>query len=158
MKRKQILVVVPAALFILGNAAANAGQTINESGALVCVTDKWDEKEIEKDHKLADFVGRCVGVPDDPAAPKYTEDCAIKYEFMPDGSWKNAGSCTWNFKDGDKVYDTVEEGSHLKESTYKITGGTGKYNGASGGGTYSCDTLTPDTLCGGRFKGQMVLP
>ena len=158
MNSKQLFVAMPVALLILGNGMANAGKTINEAGVLVCVNDKWDEKEPEKGHKLVDYAGRCVGVPDDPAAPKYTEDCAIKYEFMPDGSWKNAGSCTWNFKDGDKVYDTVEEGSHLKESTYKITGGTGKYNGASGGGTYSCDTLTPDTLCGGRFKGQMVLP
>ena len=28
-----------------------------------------------------------------------------------------------------------EEGSHLKEYIYKNTGGTGKYEGASGGGT-----------------------
>ncbi len=158
MTLKQLFVAALAVLPILGAMAADAKQTINEAGAIVCVTDKWDETEIEKGHKLAEFVGRCVVVPDDPAAPKYTEDCAIKYEFMPDESWKATGSCTWNFKDGDKVYDTIEEGSHLKESTYKITGGTGKYDGASGGGTYSCETLTPDTLCGGRFKGQLVMP
>ena len=34
MKPKQILVVVPAALFILGSGAANAGETINEAGAI----------------------------------------------------------------------------------------------------------------------------
>jgi hypothetical protein len=50
-----------------------------------------------------------------------------------------------------------EEGSHLKEYTFKITGGAGKYQGASGGRTYSCENLT-DTLCGGRYKGKMVLP
>ena len=61
------------------------------------------------------------------------------------------------FKDGDKVYETFEEGSHLKESLYKITGGTGKYQGASGGGTYICESLT-DTLCGGRYKGKLELP
>src|SRR5262245_36409135 len=33
MKRHQILVVVPAALFILSGGAANAGDTINEAGA-----------------------------------------------------------------------------------------------------------------------------
>ncbi|HEU4476713.1 MAG TPA: hypothetical protein VFR71_08490 [Methyloceanibacter sp.] len=158
MKLKHLLFAAPAALLMLGCGTANAGQTINEAGALVCVTDKWDETEIEKGHKLADWVGRCVGVPDNPAAPKYTEDCVVKYEFMPDESWKATGSCTWNFKDGEKVYDTIEEGSHLKEPIFKITGGTGKYDGASGGGTYSCETLTPDTLCGGRFKGAMHLP
>lgn len=157
MKLKQILFVAPVALAAFGASTALAGQTINEVGALACVTDKWDEREIEKGHKLADWVGRCVGVPDDPTAPKYTEDCEVKYEYMPDESWKASGTCTWNFKDGDKVYDTIEEGSHLKESTYKIIGGTGKFAGASGGGTYACDSLS-DTLCGGRFKGQMILP
>ena len=31
MKRKQLFVVVPAALFILGSSAANAGETIERS-------------------------------------------------------------------------------------------------------------------------------
>ena len=53
--------------------------------------------------------------------------------------------------------ESWEEGSHLKEYPYKITGGTGKYQGASGGGTYIYENLT-DTLAGGRYKGQIVLP
>lgn len=158
MSPKQLLLATPAVFFVFGGGPASAAQTIDAAGALACVTDTWDEKELGKDHKTADFAGRCIAVPDDPAAPKYTEDCKIKYEFMPDESWKATGSCTLNFKDGDKVYDTVEEGSHLEDSVYEITGGTGKYEGASGGGTYSCETLTPDTLCGGRFKGQLILP
>ena len=48
-------------------------------------------------------------------------------------------------------------GSHLKEFTYKITGGTGMFEGASGGGTYTYEKLT-DTLWGGRYKGELVLP
>jgi hypothetical protein len=121
------------------------------------LTDTWNETEVEKGHKLADWVGRCIAVPDDPAAPKYTEECAVKYEYMPDESWKATGTCTFTLPGGDKVYDTVEEGSHLKESVYTITGGTGKYQGASGGGTYICENLT-DTLCGGRYKGKLELP
>ena len=129
MKLKQLFVAVPAALLVLGSGAANAGQTINEAGALACVTDKWDEKEPEKGHKLADAVMRCVVVPDDPALEKYAQDCVGKYEYMPDGSWKAAGSCTNSYKSGDKSYETWEEGSHLKEYTYKKTGGTSKYEG-----------------------------
>jgi hypothetical protein len=100
---------------------------------------------------------RCVIGPDDPAAPRFAEDCVGKYEYMPDGSWKGSGTCTDTYKGGDKKYDAWEEGSHLKEYTYKITGGTGKYEGASGGGTYLYENLT-DTLAGGRFKGTMELP
>jgi hypothetical protein len=121
------------------------------------VNDKWDVKEPEKGHKLVDYAGRCVTVPDDPAAPKQTMECTGNYEYMPDGSWKGSGTCNHTVKGGDKLTETWEEGSHLKEYTYKWTGGTGKYEGASGGGTYTNEELT-DTLLGGRYKGTTELP
>ncbi|MGE0055322.1 MAG: hypothetical protein AB7S74_14030 [Hyphomicrobium sp.] len=144
-------------LIVSMGSGAIAGTSSKEAGVLVCVTDKWDEKEPEKGHKLVDMTARCVAMPDDPAGLRYSEECAGKYEFMPDGTFKASGSCTYALKNGDKIFDTFEEGSHLKESTYKITGGTGAYQNASGGGTYSCDILT-DTLCGGRYKGTIQTP
>ena len=156
MKLAHLLATLLAALLILGSGTANAGQTINEAGAIVCVNDKWDETEPEKGHKLVDAVQRCVIIPNDAAQPKFVEDCVGKYEYMPDKSWKAAGTCTDNIG-GDKRYDSWEEGSHLKEYTYKITGGTGKYENASGGGTYMYENLS-DTIAGGTYKGQMVLP
>ena len=156
MPLKLLFAAMPAALLVLGNAGANA-QTINEAGALACVNDKWDVKEPEKGHKLVDYAGRCVSVPDDPGEPKYTMECVGKYEYMPDGSWKGAGTCTVSDKGGDKINESWEEGSHLKEYTYKITGGTGKYEGATGGGTYTYENIT-DTLAGGTYKGQITLP
>jgi hypothetical protein len=157
MTRKQLLLAGTAALVVVCSSAVRAGQTIDEAGALVCVTDKWDEQEPEKGHKLVDYAGRCIAIPDSAAAPKQVEECSGKYEFMPDESWKGNGSCTYKFKDSEgTVTDTFEEGSDLKEYVYKITGGTGKYQGATGG-TYSFDNLT-DTLRGGRYKGQIVLP
>ena len=127
------------------------------AGTIACVTDKGDEKEPDKGHKLVDAALRCVVIPDDAALPKFVQDCVGKYEYMPDKSWKSAGTCTGDLKGGDKIYDTWEEGSHLKEYTYKYTGGTGTFEGASGGGTYMYESLT-DTLTGGTYKGQLVLP
>jgi hypothetical protein len=156
MKPKHLLAAVPAALLILATASANAGQTINEAGVLVCVNDKWDEKEVEKGHKLVDYAGRCVTVPTDQGAEKVALDCVGKYEYMPDSSWKGSGTCTNNYKDG-KLYESFEEGSHLKEYTTKYTGGTGKYEGASGTGTYFYDQLT-DTLAAGTYKHSIETP
>ena len=156
MNLKHVFVASTAAFLILGSGAAKAGQTINDAGAIACVNDKWDVKEPEKGHKLVDAVQRCVIIPNDAAQPKFVEDCVGKYEYMPDKSWKAAGTCTDNIG-GDKRYDSWEEGSHLKEYTYKITGGTGKYENASGGGTYMYENLS-DTIAGGTYKGQMVLP
>ena len=119
MNLKHLIVAVPAALCISGNGTANAGQTINEAGVIVCVNDKWDEKEVEKGHKLVDYAGRCVNVPNDPGVEKVTEDCVGKYEYMPDKSWKGAGTCTATYKGGDdKLNESWEEGSHLKEYSY----------------------------------------
>lgn len=157
MNLKQLFVAVPATLFILSSGVANAGKTINDTGAMACVADKWDEKEPEKGHKLVDAAMRCVLIPDDPAEKAITQDCVGNYEYMPDGSWKGTGTCTDNYPGGDKISLTWEEGSHLKEYTYTKTGGTGKYEGVKGGGTYMYESLT-DTLSGGRYKGTLELP
>jgi hypothetical protein len=157
MNFMHVLVASTAAFLILGSGSAKAGQTINEDSVITCVVDKWDEKEPEKGHKLVDHAGRCIEVPDDHAAPLFTEDCVGKYEYMPDGSWKGSGTCTRNLKGGDHITDTWEEGSHLKEYTYTAIDGTGKYKGVKGGGTYTMENLT-DTLGGGRLKGKIELP
>jgi hypothetical protein len=153
---KILLLAVPTTLLVVG--VANAGETINESsGALAQVVDKWNVSEPDKGHKLVDFAGRGVAIPDDPTEPMASLVCVGNYEYMPDGSWKGAGTCTDTFKGGDKTNYTWEEGSLLKEYTYKYTGGTGKYEGASGGGTYTYENLT-DTLQGGRYKDKIELP
>jgi hypothetical protein len=56
MSAKQLFIAVPAALFILGSGTANAGETINEAGALAGVTDKWNESEPDKGHKLVEYI------------------------------------------------------------------------------------------------------
>lgn len=154
---KRLLVAAPATLIVLSCGAAQAGKTIEEAGVLVCVSDKWDEKEPEKGHKLVDYAGRCVKVPDDPAASKATEACEGKYEYMPDGSWKGSGTCTATITSGSTISVTWEEGSHLKVNPYKATGGTGKFKDVDGGGTYQYDQLT-DTLFGGRYSSRWELP
>ena len=69
MNTTQLLLALPATLLILGGGAANAGQTINEAGTVACATDKWDETEPDKGHKLVEYAGRCICIDNDPAAP-----------------------------------------------------------------------------------------
>lgn len=154
---RALLVAIAASPLMMTPDAARAGKSEAESGVLVCVTDKWTETEPEKGHKLADAVQRCVVVRDRPDEQTYLQQCTAKYESMPDGSWKSKGECTNTYKSGDKSYETFEEGSHLKEYTYKKTGGTGKYENVGGGGTYMYEAVT-DALFGGRFKGTIEFP
>ena len=158
MNKLPFLAVMPfAVVVIFGGKPVAAGETIEESFVLACVTDKWDVKEPEKGHKLVDYTGRCIDVPEDQSQSSYFEDCSGKYEYMPDESWKGSGTCTRNLKGGDKITDEWEEGSHLKINTYKTISGTGKFKGATGGGTYTLDTLN-DSLGAGRVKGAITLP
>jgi hypothetical protein len=157
MTFKQLAVAAPSVLVVFASGVATAGQTIDLAGAMTCVVDKWDESEPEKGHKLANYAGRCVIIPDASNASKYAEECVGNYEYVPDGSWKAAGTCTADLKDGDKLFLTWEEGSQLADSLYAFTGGTGKYEGAKGGGTYKVDELT-STLYGGRKTGKLELP
>lgn len=154
---KQLAVAVPATLLIIAAGAADAGQTIDVSGTISCVNDKWNESEPEKGHKLAEYAGRCIIVPDDSKAQKYVEDCEGNYEYMPDGSWKGGGTCNIKFKGGDTLSLAWQEGSQFKDYPYTFTGGTGKYKDAKGGGTYKTDELTT-TLYAGRKNGKLELP
>ena len=156
MNLKQLYVALPTALCLLGSGIAIAGEPVKDTGAMACVNDKWDVKEPEKGHKLVDAAMRCVLIPDDPAEPTISQDCVGNYEYMPDESWKGTGTCTDNYPDG-KISLTWQEGSDLKEYTYTKTGGTGKYEGVKGGGTYMYQNLS-DTLSGGRYKGTIQLP
>ena len=90
--------------------------------------------EPEKGHKLVDFAGRCVSLPGDEA------------EIRQDHAWESTSTCLTEVgrvaapaftvsKTATTATDSWEEGSHLKEYKYKFTGGTGKYVGATGGGT-----------------------
>ena len=157
MSLKHLFVAVPAAFFILGNGAANAGQTMNEVGAIACVNDKWDESEPDKGHKLVDSLVDAYSSPTIPPhrSPRRiawgsTSTCQIR-------AGRATGPALTPLKVETRPNHSWEEGSHLKEYTYKNTGGTGKYEGASGGGTYMYEGLT-DTLFGGTYKGQLVLP
>jgi hypothetical protein len=154
---KPLVAGVLAAVPSLFAVPASAGQTVDDIGSFACVVDKWDEKETEKGHKLVDYAGRCVLVPDDPADPKASSECTEKCEYLPDESWKGSGNCTYLFKSGDQINETWEEGSHLKEYLYKFVGGTGRYKDAKGGGTYTSENLT-DTLSGGKYRGKIELP
>jgi len=156
MTFKALPLLAGLTLLTFGSSAALADKIIEDEGQIVCAGDKWEEKEIAKDHKTVDAANRCVLTPKDDASAKVTEACAGKFEYLPDGSWKGAGTCTDTYPGGDKVFLSWEEGSHLKAYLYTKTGGTGKYEGVSGGGTYKYDMLT-DSLSAGWYKGKLIL-
>ena len=90
MTLKYLCVAIAAVLLALVNTTANAGETVDQGGTIVCVNDKWDEKEPEPGHKLVDH--------DAPSSQTIQPSrslfrtCVGKYEYMPDKSWKASGT------------------------------------------------------------------
>jgi hypothetical protein len=142
--------VVPALLLAVSSGPARAA---DETGVIVCMTDKWEEKEVAKGHKVVDYAGRCITVPHDNTRESIVSDCVGKYEYMPDGSWKGAGTGTDLFKSGDTRTFTWDEGSDLKEYRYTNTGGTGKHQNAKGGGTYMYVPIS-ETVYSGTYSDK----
>lgn len=68
--------------FLASGTTSFAGK-IEEAGALACVNDKWDEKEVEKDHKVVDYAGRCLAIPNDSAAAITSEDARVNTNKCP---------------------------------------------------------------------------
>ena len=94
--------------------AAIAGKTKDEAGALACVNDKWEEKEPEKGHKVVDYAGRCVLIPDDPAVQKHSRTASETTSTCPTAAGRGPGPAP-DYKGGDRGSRTWEEGSQLKE-------------------------------------------
>src|SRR6476660_3383444 len=99
MNLMHIFVASTAAFLILGSGAAKAGQTINDVGAIACVNDKWDVslKRTQVD-RLRGSMRK------DPRRSHRTEvhGGLRRKKYMPDGSWKGNGTCTYTYKGGDK--------------------------------------------------------
>ncbi len=150
---------IAAALLLAAAGTANAGERIESSGYDACIIDVWDELALDEGHSLALYKGRCVTFLDDPSAAGHmsTGECAGTYEFMPDESWNGSGYCTWTYRDGDTLFLKFWEGSDMEVSRYDWVGGTGRYAGATGGGTYTGEELT-DTLSASRWKEVIELP
>lgn len=151
MIKRLIFAATTAVMAVIALWGASSAGT-KDGGVIVCVNDKWDETEPEKGHKFVEYAGRCVKVPDDTSAAKVIEQCSGNYEYLPDSTWKGSGSCTATFADGDQVFSNWEENSAAKAWPYKVTGGTGKYKDANGGGTYFYENLN-DSLAAGRYSG-----
>jgi hypothetical protein len=80
MNFKHLFVFAPELLLVLGSAAANAGKVVEDANVLVCVTDKWDEKEQEKNHKPVDYADRRVAIRKFAAFPVGKSD-AGQYQY-----------------------------------------------------------------------------
>lgn len=136
-------IVIAGALVALASGAAGAGERIEETGREAFSTTVWEVLELGEGHSVALWRGHGVAYSDNPKSPLHlaTIDCAGSFEFMADGTAKDSGHCTYTTRDGDKLFDKWWQSPGMETSRYEWIGGTGKWAGATGGGTYTVTQL-----------------
>ncbi len=159
MNPKQLFGIAASALLLLAAGAANAGEKLEGSSQEAFNTTLWDVLELDEGHSLAWWRGEGIAFEDDPSVPMHlmAADCIGTYEFMPDETYKVTGFCTYIDRDGDKTFLKWWDNSDMEEGRTEFIGGTGRYAGATGEGTYTGQKLS-DTLVSFEHKYVIELP
>jgi len=94
--------------------------------------------------KVVQFTWSGLHMADNPAYPSdgAAQDCAGTLWIAADGGTTVRGACTLTDKDGD-VEALTFEGTR-ETGAFTVTGGTGKYQGATGSGSYGPITMVGD--------------
>ncbi len=137
--------VLGAGLLSLATSVWAADQ-ISVSGPIHFVADHAGVVEMEQGHSVV--LGRWNGIAShaDPSSPwHHTKvDCVGMVDVQADGTWAASGYCMHTDRDGDQWVGQWRNGSALN-GRYVFDahlGVSGKYVGATGGGTGSCTELS----------------
>lgn len=151
--------IITGILLIAVAGTAQAGERVEQSGHEAFATDVWEMLQLGEGHSVALWRGRGVAYADDPESPLHLAavDCAGSFEFMPDGTSKESGHCTYTTVDGDKLFDRWWQSPGMESARYEWIGGTGKWAGATGGGSYSVTQLS-ESLLSVSYRGAVERP
>ena len=142
--------------------AAGAGERVSMVSEQYYIADHADAITMEDGHTiiLARWYGTQVSADPTSAMHQAKVDCTGLVDLRPDG-WDANGYCMHTDRDGDQWVGKWSNGSSMKEGVYKVYHGTsGKYVGATGGGTNTgCTDLNGgprgNTVC--NITGEIVL-
>jgi hypothetical protein len=141
--------LVVALLIVLGNGVVSAGDAVERPFRMQTYGYVVDEGPHAGDCSFATVIAEEHGVATHMGAVNVSRThCFSPFNNPPiyDGEWEAVGA------DGDKVYGTYEgsltftefdaNGDPIRgtiDSQFTITGGTGRFQGATGGGSVSAD-------------------
>ena len=172
MFRSKLFAVLTVVLFVFGITmldCAVAGEKIKFNGTIV--TTKWQQMEVgdEEGHVIAIMESKQVYF-DEKTGEKMTSIAKNIVDMnIKTGQGTIKGYGVTNYPNGDKTFRTHEGkpvGKGHWKGTWAFTGGTGKYKGVKGKGTWDQNSLAPQidyieiegemefiaTGCSGKFK------
>jgi hypothetical protein len=119
--------------------------------------------EMGDKHFMGSFNAWAITYNDAGSGPLHmgTALCAGSFNDT-NGSYDDGGWCAWGDANGDKIF-TVFTGKGTdnvgQQGTHTITGGTGKFAGIQGKGSYQCKDVNPSqslTACTQQFDYSMA--
>lgn len=133
---------------LLFTAPSRAGDALPKSGSLKFLTAvKLDNHGVKvgENHFVGSGNGAGVNFNVAGSGPLHmgTALCSLSFDYK-DGSFVDGGFCADTDSDGDQMFTTWagKGGDKVDESgTETITGGTGKFAGITGGGSYTAKML-----------------
>jgi hypothetical protein len=141
---RNVMAMLLAAACIGGvslSAAAGEVEKLPQSGKAKFQVSyvQWTGRDIQLDDKAGfgtfEFAGITRNVDGKPWFDRMTEHCTGQYYFDEKGLAPTNGSCLYVDADGDKVMiNWTDTGSNAGKK--QVVGGTGKYAGITGQGTY----------------------
>lgn len=151
------LVPVVATALFLTLATGSLAQERSDSGSFSFVTTSSDEMDLGNGQTLMRLVQSGMVFADDPASPlnQSATTCSGSSITKADGSAVVAGHCDAVDADGD-VW-TLWYSANQDGGTWGYMGGTGKFEGIEGGGTFSTGSAWADGRGINNWEGTYTL-
>ena len=150
MSRYRILptLTVVMVLIVLGASPALAGETVKTKATGTSINTKWHHIDVgdTEGHVVAVYQNTQVWISEINGERVTAFSRGIMDLNKKSGQGTMRGYSVMTGEDGEKrfsSYDGKMVGKGQWEGTYTYTGGTGKYDGSSGGGTWKGKSLGP---------------
>ena len=154
MKRNTCVLVVAGLLVWAGAASA---ETYKLKGASTWTPESTSTMTLSDGRTVTRQVLKGTAIADDPNTPLSltSQDCMFTTVTAADGTFKSGGFCDGVDKDGD-VYWAVGKADE-NGGQWHYLGGTGKFEGLEGGGTYQLALEFPDGKVMATWEGTGTL-
>ena len=155
---KNVYIFVSVICCVLLITTSIRAETIELEGASTWNPVSTDSVELADGRTLTRQVLRGTAIANDPDTPlsRASQDCMFTTVTSADGnSFSSGGYCDGVDAEGD-VYWAVGTATE-KGGTWKYVGGTGKFEGLEGGGTYQIVLAWPDGKVMATWDGTATL-
>lgn len=157
--QKSLTVVIGALLVVAAASAVAAAQKVEVKGSGLYVTSSTRETALPDGRSIQEVSNQGFLVASDPRSPLHmnNQDCRGTALVDAQGAiLTQSGYCTGTDSAGDMHWLSFSGGA-TGGGHWGLLAGTGKFDGAKGGGTFTAGVLSPDGKLHNEYEGTIEL-